>query len=139
MSHDIQHMTFEFQNSFGFWVFIESAQSQCLNINIWICPVAEFFLGLSLTLRLWQDQTGSRPLAGSTRQQPIGRINQVADHGDGDEDEDKDEIPSYAMLVFALVERFGVSRMQDFFVSVLQSPPVCLSFFYTTTNMWVEF
>ena len=41
-----------------------------------------FFQGLSLALRF---------LAGSTRQQTVGRINQVADRGDGDEDEDKDE------------------------------------------------
>ena len=48
----------------------------------------------------WQDQPGSGPLAGSTRQQTVGRINQVADGGDGDEDEDKDEneIPSYEAL-----------------------------------------
>ena len=70
----------------------------------------------------WQDQTGSRPLAGSTRQQTVGRINQVADLGDGDEDEDKyqdeeedkDEIPNYAVLLTASVERFSVSSMQDF-------------------------
>ena len=62
----------------------------------------------------------SRPLigpgivAGSTRQQPVGRINQVADCGD--RDEDKDEIPSYAVLQTALVKRFGVSRLPDFFI-----------------------
>ena len=41
----------------------------------------------------WQDQPGSKPLAGSTRQQTVGRINQAADLWDGDEDEyeDKDE------------------------------------------------
>ena len=48
----------------------------------------------------WQDQPGSRPLAGSTRQQTAGRINQAPDRlqdqpgtdcGDGDEDEDEDE------------------------------------------------
>ena len=41
----------------------------------------------------WQDQRRSSPLAGSTRQQTVDRINQVVDHGDGDgdEDEDKDE------------------------------------------------
>ena len=48
-------------------------------------------------------------MAGSTRQQTVGRINQVADSGDGDgdedgdddedEDEDKDEIPNYAVLL----------------------------------------
>ena len=49
----------------------------------------------------WQDQPGSSPLLGSTRQQTVGRINQVADRGDGDkdkdeeEDKDEDEIPSY--------------------------------------------
>ena len=64
----------------------------------------------------WQDQPGNRPLAGSTRQQPVGRINQVADRGDGDEDKgkDEDEIPSYAVLLTASVKRFGVSRMRDF-------------------------
>ena len=65
----------------------------------------------------WQDQPGSRPLAGSTRQQTVGRINQAADRGDGDED--KDEIPNYAVLLTASVERFGVSRMRDFFCMVL--------------------
>ena len=44
------------------------------------CPIfMPFFLGLSLALRLWQDQPGSSPLEGSTRQQPVGRINQSAD------------------------------------------------------------
>ena len=33
----------------------------------------------------WQDQPESSPLAGSTRQQTVGRINQVADRGDEDE------------------------------------------------------
>ena len=75
----------------------------------------QFFLGLSLALRLWQDQPGSSLLAGSTRQQTVGKINEVADRGDGDEDEDKDEIPSYAVLLTASVERYGVSRMRDFF------------------------
>ena len=58
-------------------------------------------------------------LAGSTRQQTIGRINQVADRGEGDEDEDEgedkdddeDEIPSYAVLLLTVsAKRFGVSR-----------------------------
>ena len=54
-------------------------------------------------------------MAGSTRQQTVGRINQVADRGYGDEDnKDKDEIPSYTVLLTALVERFGVSRLRDF-------------------------
>ena len=54
----------------------------------------------------WQDQAGSSLLVGSTRQQTVGRINQVADCGDEDEDEDedKDEISSYAVLLTALVE-----------------------------------
>ena len=39
----------------------------------------------------WQDQPGSKPLAGSTRQQTVGRINQAADLWDGDEDEDEDK------------------------------------------------
>ena len=54
-------------------------------------------------------------MARSTRQQTIGRINQVADRGDGDEDEDKDEdeIPSDEVLLTALVERLGISHMQD--------------------------
>ena len=54
-------------------------------------------------------------MAGSTRQQTIGRINQVADRGDGDEDKDKDEdedeIPSSAVLLTASVERFGDSHV----------------------------
>ena len=45
-------------------------------------------------------------MARSTRQQTVGRISQVADHGDGDEDEDEDkyedEIPNYAVLLTAL-------------------------------------
>ena len=63
-------------------------------------------------------------VAGPSRQQPAGKINQAADRGDGDEDEDEDkdenkdededEIPSYEVLLTASVERFGVSRMQDF-------------------------
>ena len=39
----------------------------------------------------WQDQPGSRLVAGSTRQQTVGRINHAADRGDGYEDKDKDE------------------------------------------------
>ena len=64
----------------------------------------------------WQDQPGSSPLAGSTRQQTVGRVNQVADRGDGDGDQDKDEdeIPSYVVLLTASVNRFGVSRMREF-------------------------
>ena len=64
-------------------------------------------------------------MAGSNRQQTVGRINQVADRGDGDEDEDEDkdkdedededEIPNYAVLLTAMGERVGVSRMRDFF------------------------
>ena len=68
-----------------------------------------------MALRLWQDQPGSSLLAGSTRQQTVGRINQVADRGDGDEDKDENEIPSYAVLLTASVERFDVSLMQDFY------------------------
>ena len=52
---------------------------------------------------------GPQIVAGSTRQQTVGRINQLADRGDGDEDKD------YAVLLTASVERVGVSRMQDFF------------------------
>ena len=33
---------------------------------------------------------------------------------DGDEDKYEDEIPRYAVLLIALVERFGVSRMRNF-------------------------
>ena len=67
-------------------------------------------------MRIMQDQPGSRPLAGSTRQQTVGRINQAADRGDGDENEDKDEdeIQNYAVLLIALVERVSVSRVRDF-------------------------
>ena len=65
-----------------------------------------------------QGQPGSSPLAGSIRHQTVGRINQVADRGDGDEDEDKDEnkdeIPSYEVLLTGSVKRFGVSRMKIF-------------------------
>ena len=63
-------------------------------------------------------------MAGSSRQETVGRINQAAVSGDGDEDEyeyedededeDKDEIPNYAVLLTASVERFGVSHMRDF-------------------------
>ena len=59
-------------------------------------------------------------MAGSTRQQTVGRINQVADPGDGDgdededKDEDEDEIPNYAVLLTASVKSFGVSLMRDF-------------------------
>ena len=38
-----------------------------------------------------QEQPGSSPFSGSTRQQTFGRINQVADCGDGDEGEDEDK------------------------------------------------
>ena len=40
-------------------------------------------------------------------------VNQVADCGDEDEDKDGDEVPSYAVLLTALVKRFGVSCMRD--------------------------
>ena len=70
-----------------------------------------------MALGLWQDQPGSRPLAGSNRQQTVGRINQAGDRGDGDEDEDEDKdedkIPNYAVLLTAMGERVGVSRMQE--------------------------
>ena len=73
-----------------------------------------------------QDQPGSSPLTGSTRQQTVGRINRVADRRNGDEDEDKyedeDEILSYAVLLTASVERFGVSCMRDFFMELLKLP-----------------
>ena len=66
-------------------------------------------------------------MAGSIRQQTVGRINQAADRGDGDEDEEEDEdkdengnedkdeneILNYAVLLTALVERVGLSRMPD--------------------------
>ena len=59
-------------------------------------------------------------MAGSTRPQTVGWINQVAYSGDGDEDEDEDEdeIPRYAVLLTASVNRFGVSRMRDFFYKI---------------------
>ena len=44
-----------------------------------LSPFYPIFEGLSLALRLWQDQPDSSPLAGSTRQQPLGRINKAAD------------------------------------------------------------
>ena len=56
---------------------------------------------------------GPQIMAGSTRQQTVGKINQAADLGD--EDEEEDEIPNYAVLLSASVERFGVSCMQYFF------------------------
>ena len=66
-----------------------------------------------------QEQPGSSPFSGSTRQQTFGTINQVSDCGDGgegeDEDKGEDEIPSYAVLLTASVERFGVSSMRDFY------------------------
>ena len=89
-----------------------------LNLNVLPNrPAMQFFLGLSLALRLWQDQPVSSLLAGSTRWQTVGRINHVAECGDRDEDndEDEDEIPSYALLLTASFERFGVSGMRDFF------------------------
>ena len=51
---------------------------------------------------------GPQIVAGSTRHQTVGRINQAAESGDGEEDEDedkdedKDEIPIYAMLLTGL-------------------------------------
>ena len=63
---------------------------------------------------------GPHIVAGSTRQQPVGRINPVVDCGDGDEDEDKDEdedeIPSSVVLLAASVERFCFSGMRDIFL-----------------------
>ena len=62
-------------------------QSQCPFMYLSVCLYIPFscnlFLGLSLALRLWQDQPGSRLLAGSNRQQTVGKINQAADRGDG--------------------------------------------------------
>ena len=57
-------------------------------------------------------------MAGSTRQQTVGRINQAADGGYGDEDkyEDEDQIPNYAVLLTAVVKRVGVYRMRYFFI-----------------------
>ena len=52
-------------------------------------------------------------MAGTTRQQAVGRIKEVADCGD--EDIDEDEIPSNSVLLTALVERFCVSRVRDLF------------------------
>ena len=54
-----------------------------LYLYIYVPFSCNLFRGLSLALRLWQDQPGSRLLAGSNRQQTVGRINQVADRGDG--------------------------------------------------------
>ena len=63
-------------------------------------------------------------MAGSTRQQTVGRINQVADSGDGDEDEDedkdedKDEILNYVVLLTTSVERL-VSSVFGIFLFLL--------------------
>ena len=61
---------------------------------------------------------GPQIVAGSTKQQTVGRINQAAECGDEDEDkdenEDEDRIPYYAMLLTSSVKRFSVSCMQDF-------------------------
>ena len=56
-----------------------SSRNVCLCVCLSDVPSRIFFLGLSLALRLSQGQPGSRPLAWSTRQQTVGRINQAAD------------------------------------------------------------
>ena len=67
-------------------------RSSSRDVNLFVCVC----LCVPFPCAHWEDQTGSSRLAGSTRHQTIGRINQVADHGDGDHDED--EIPSHAVL-----------------------------------------
>ena len=61
--------------------------------------------------RLWQDQSGSSPVSGSTRQQPVFRINQAAAHW-------QDQPGSTVS-----VERFGVSRMRDFKIDIVTLVP----------------
>ena len=61
---------------------------------------------------------GPQIMAGSTRQHTVGKINQAADLGDEDEHEHEheheheNEIPNYAGLLTASVERFGASRIR---------------------------
>ena len=81
-----------------------------------VCPLPMQFFSRPLI--------GPQIVAGSTRQQPVGRINKVADCGYGDEDKDEDKISSYAVLLTASVERFGVSRMQDFYLWLTNSKTV---------------
>ena len=93
---------------------------------------------MNLTSNILLQAARDLLLAGSTRQQNVGRINKAADRGDGDEDEDKDEdkdeIPNYAVLVTALPKRVGVSSMQDFqrvamSVHVWRQCPLPMQFF----------
>ena len=81
-----------------------------LVVTMSFCP----YLSCPLAMQFFRPLIGSQIVAGSTRQQTVGMINQVADCGDGDKDEDEDEIPNNALLLTALVERFGVSRKRDF-------------------------
>ena len=69
---------------------------------------------------------GPHIVAGSTRQQTVGRINQAADENK-DEDEDEDEIPNHAVLLTTLIERVVVSRMRDFFNIV--TAPALLNYY----------
>ena len=71
---------------------------------------------------------GPHIVAGSTRQQTVGRINQVANYGDGHEDEDKDEdkITSHAVLLTTSVKRFDDSHMRDLCNMILN--PECIGF-----------
>ena len=107
----------------------------CIYIYVYVPFSCQLFQGISLAPRLWQDQPGRSRLAGSTRQQTVGRINQVEDCGDGDKDEDKDkdEIPKYAVLLTASVKRFGVSRMWDFFKCEFYGVVV-----FTNSALWAK-
>ena len=60
---------------------------------------------------MWSCHAARR--GGQAHSSPQGLT--VADHRVGDEDKDEDEISSYAVLLTASVERFGVSCMRDFF------------------------
>ena len=84
----------------------------------------------------WQDQPGRSPLAGSTRQQTVGRVNQVADRGDGDDDEDKDEdeIPSYAVLTEVQLLQILILRKTCRVILVAKHPIFYIASLYTLIN-----
>ena len=86
------------------------AMSVCVFVCLSTCLCVPF------PSNFFRPLIGPQIVAGSTRQQTVDRINQVADRGDGDEDkdEDEDEIPSFAVLLTTSVKRFDVFCMQDF-------------------------